>query len=34
MYAKVSLVFIAVLLLGALVYIWETGKRCLKAFSA
>jgi cytochrome c oxidase subunit I len=33
-YAKVSLLFITILLLGALVYIWETGKRCLKAFSA
>jgi cytochrome c oxidase subunit 1 len=34
LYAKVSLIFIAVLLVGALIYIWETGKRCLKAFSA
>ena len=34
MYAKVSLIFIVLLLLGALVYIWETGRRCLKAFSA
>ncbi|HEU4939758.1 MAG TPA: cbb3-type cytochrome c oxidase subunit I [Vicinamibacterales bacterium] len=33
-YAKVSLIFIAVLLLGALVYIWETGRRCVKAFSS
>src|SRR4029079_18510190 len=33
-YAKVSLIFIAVLLIGALVYIWETGRRCLKAFSS
>ena len=34
MYAQLSLIFIALLLLGALVYIWETGRRCLKAFSA
>jgi cytochrome c oxidase subunit I len=33
-YAKISLIFIAVLLIGALVYIWETGRRCLKAFSS
>ena len=33
MYAEVSLVFIAVLLLGALLYIWEAGRRCLKAFA-
>lgn len=32
-YAKVSLLFIAVLLLGALLYIWETGRRCLRASS-
>src|SRR4029453_13094217 len=31
-YAKISLLFIAVLLIGAIVYIWETGRRCLKAF--
>lgn len=34
MYAKISLIFIALLLLGAVIYIWETGRRCLKAFSA
>jgi len=34
LYAKISLIFITVLLIGALVYIWETGKRCLKLFSA
>ncbi len=34
MYAKISLIFIAVLLIGALVYIWETGRRCLKLFSS
>ncbi len=33
-YAKISLIFIAVLLIGALIYIWETGRRCLKAFSS
>jgi len=33
-YAKVSLIFIAVLLIGALAYIWETGKRCLRALSS
>ncbi|HVH29341.1 MAG TPA: cbb3-type cytochrome c oxidase subunit I [Vicinamibacterales bacterium] len=34
LYAKVSLAFIAVLLVGALIYIWETWRRCLKALSA
>jgi cytochrome c oxidase subunit I len=34
MYASLSLIFIAVLLIGALVYIWETGRRCLKVFSS
>jgi cytochrome c oxidase subunit 1 len=34
LYAKISMIFIAVLLVGALVYIWETGRRCLKALSA
>jgi cytochrome c oxidase subunit 1 len=33
-YAKASLVFITVLLLGALVYIWETGRRCVRALLA
>jgi len=33
-YAQISLIFIAVLLIGALIYIWETGRRCLKAFSS
>jgi cytochrome c oxidase subunit I len=33
-YAKVSLGFITVLLLGALVYIWETGRRCVRALLA
>jgi cytochrome c oxidase subunit 1 len=34
LYAKVSLAFIGVLLLGALTYIWETGRRCVRALSA
>jgi heme/copper-type cytochrome/quinol oxidase subunit 1 len=34
LYAKVSLAFIAVLLVGALLYIWETWRRCLKALTA
>ena len=33
MLARISLIFIGVLLLGALLYIWEAGKRCLKAFA-
>jgi cytochrome c oxidase subunit 1 len=33
-YAQVALAFIALLLVGALLYIWETGKRCFKALSA
>jgi cytochrome c oxidase subunit I len=33
-YARVSLAFIAVLLVGLLLYLWETGRRCLKALSA
>jgi cytochrome c oxidase subunit I len=33
-YARLSLVFIGVLLLGALVYIWETGRRCVRALAA
>jgi len=32
-YANVSLFFITVLLLGALLYIWEAGRRCVRAFS-
>ena len=32
LYARISLVFIAVLLVGALLYIWETGRRCVKGF--
>jgi cytochrome c oxidase subunit I len=34
LYAKISLAFITMLLLGALLYIWETGRRCAKALSA
>ena len=34
LYAQLSLIFIAVLLIGALVYIWETGRRCVKLFSS
>jgi cytochrome c oxidase subunit 1 len=30
-YAQVSLFFITVLLLGALLYIWEAGRRCVRA---
>ncbi|HET7291468.1 MAG TPA: cbb3-type cytochrome c oxidase subunit I [Vicinamibacteria bacterium] len=32
--AQVALVFVALLLAGALLYIWETGRRCLKAFAS
>jgi cytochrome c oxidase subunit 1 len=32
-YAQWSLLFITVLLLGALLYIWEAGRRCVRAFS-
>jgi cytochrome c oxidase subunit I len=34
LYARLSLVFIGVLLLGALVYIWETGRRCVRTLTA
>jgi cytochrome c oxidase subunit I len=33
-YANVSLLFITVLLLGALLYVWEAGRRCVRAFSS
>jgi cytochrome c oxidase subunit I len=33
MYARVSLLFITVLLGGALLYIWETGRRCVRGLS-
>jgi len=33
-HAQVALFFIALLLAGALLYVWETGKRCLKALAA
>jgi len=32
-YAKISLAFITILLAGALIYIWETWRRCVKALS-
>src|SRR4029453_16832445 len=34
LYAQLSLVFIGILLVGALVYIWETGRRSVRALSA
>jgi len=34
LYAKISLVFIALLLGGALVYIWETGRRCARSLAS
>lgn len=34
LYARTALFFVAVLLVGALLYIWETGRRCLRALSA
>ena len=34
LYAKIAVGFISVLLLGILLYLWETGKRCLKALAA
>ena len=33
-YAQVSLAFITVLLLGVLLYIWDTGRRCVRALFA
>ena len=33
MYAKISLGFITLLLVGALLYTWETGRRCVRGFS-
>ena len=33
-YAKLSLAFISLLLIGALLYIWETGRRCVRALAA
>jgi cytochrome c oxidase subunit 1 len=33
-YAKLSLAFIGLLLVGALIYIWETGRRCVRALAA
>jgi cytochrome c oxidase subunit 1 len=34
LYARLSLAFITLLLIGALIYIWETGRRCVRALSA
>jgi cytochrome c oxidase subunit 1 len=33
-YARVSLAFLAVLFAGAFLYLWEAGRRCLRAYSA
>jgi cytochrome c oxidase subunit 1 len=33
-YARLSLAFIGILLVGALIYIWETGRRCVRVLSA
>lgn len=33
-YAKVSLAFVALLLAGALLYIWEAGRRCMRSLAA
>jgi cytochrome c oxidase subunit 1 len=33
-YARLALAFITLLLAGALLYIWETGRRCVRALSA
>ena len=32
--ARAALVFISLLLVGVLLYLWETGRRCLRSFSA
>jgi cytochrome c oxidase subunit 1 len=34
LFARASLAFIAALLVGALLYIWETGRRCVRALTA
>lgn len=34
LYARIAVGFISVLLIGILLYLWETGKRCIKALSA
>jgi cytochrome c oxidase subunit I len=34
LYARIAVGFISVLLLGILLYLWETGKRCVKALTA
>jgi hypothetical protein len=32
--ARTALIFISLLLVGVLLYLWETGRRCLRSFSA
>jgi heme/copper-type cytochrome/quinol oxidase subunit 1 len=34
LYARIALGFIAVLFLGIVLYLWETGKRCIKGFAS
>jgi cytochrome c oxidase subunit 1 len=34
LYARTALAFITILLLGVALYLWETGRRCLRALSA
>ncbi|MQA31547.1 MAG: hypothetical protein GEU82_17215 [Luteitalea sp.] len=34
LYARLALAFIAVLFLGIVIYLWETGRRCLKGFAS
>ena len=33
-YARVAVAFVTLILIAALLYLWETGKRFVKAFSA
>lgn len=33
-YARIAVFFVTLILLATLLYLWETGKRCYKAFSA
>jgi hypothetical protein len=33
-YANIALVFIVILFGGLFLYLWETGRRCLRALSA
>ena len=32
--ARIALIFVSLLLVGVLLYLWETGRRCLRSFSA